>query len=204
MSKAEVTGILLAVLVATAIMDRSHDTVRFSSPNDEASTNREGSTQSKQAEASPNLAEVAQKFTAVIRSGSPLELLDYWSDDGVTFGVDADPVSKEQFRKQVERKASLFCFFFDSDCFRKQINDARRRANKGGGAGVLYSYRDLLTKAKSVTPKVSQRKDGDGPVGDLKIRIENGDSLKGNEQTALEFAFAFEKGNWKLTSVIYN
>lgn len=81
---------------------------------------------------------------------------------------------------------------------------ARRRVNKGDHSGVVYSYRDLLTKAKSATPRVSQRVEAGGPIGDLKIHIENGDGLRGNEQIALEFVFALEKGNWKLTSVIYN
>ena len=58
--------------------------------------------------------------------------------------------------------------------------------------------------AKTVTPRVVQGKEAGVLTGELKIRIENGDNLKGNEQTDLEFAFVLEKETWKLTSVIYN
>jgi hypothetical protein len=150
------------------------------------------------------LEETTQKFILAIRGGSPLELLGYWSDDGVSFGVDGDPVSKQQYREQVKQKGDLFCLFFDSGCLRRWANAARGGSSKRGANAVLYSYRDLLTQSKAATPKVSQRKEAGISAGDLKIRIENGDNLKGNEQTELEFAFALEKGTWKLTSVIYN
>jgi hypothetical protein len=151
-----------------------------------------------------NLDARIRNFLSILRSGSPTDLLDYWSEDGVTFGVDSDPVSKEQFRKQIERKVDVFCLLFDSGCLRSHIRQAQRRANKPASTATAYSFRELLTKAQNTTSKVVQRKKGDELFGDLRIRIENGDALRGNELNQLEFAFALEKGCWKLTSVIYD
>jgi hypothetical protein len=173
-------------------------------PRAESNANHSNSRVFAGPDATPSFEDTTQEFILAIRQGSPLELLGYWSDEGVSFGVDGDPVSKQNYRDQVKQKGDLFCLFFDSDCLRHWANTARGGHGKRIANAVLYSYRDMLTQAKSATPKVSQRKEGGISVGDLKIRIENGNKLKGNEQTELEFAFALEKGTWKLTSVIYN
>lgn len=153
----------------------------------------------------PSLDETVQRFIHSIRDGSsPFELLEFWSDDGVTFGVDADPISKEQYREQIKKRGYAFCFLFDSVCLRRYDAILRKRSGKHSRGAVLYSYRDLLKMAKTVTPRVVQGKEARVLTGELKIRIENGDNLKGNEQTDLEFAFVLEKETWKLTSVRYN
>jgi hypothetical protein len=146
----------------------------------------------------------AQQFIAAIKGGKPLDLLPFWSDAGVTFGIDGDPVSGAQFKKDVEHKGDLYCFFFDTDCLRKRDDEMRRKAKAPARKNTLYSYQELLIKSKTTVVKVSQHRDAGTLVGNVRVPLENGEALKGNTQTELRFVFTPDHDSWKLTSVQYD
>ncbi len=152
---------------------------------------------------SAGLRDTAQKFLTVIEKGQPLDLLNFWSASGVVLGVDFEdhPVSKSVFREQVRKKEGLYCSFFDSACLTELRKASRRKANKGPATNPDYSYRDLLSSARTKTVRVSARREGETLTGYVTVRIENGEMTKSNTSTQLDFTFVSEAGSWKLAEI---
>lgn len=151
-----------------------------------------------------DLTTAAQKFLEAIKNGSPLDLLPFWSEAGVTFGIDGDAVSVTQFKNDVEHKGDLYCLFFDTKCRRQRDDEVRRRAKARPRKNPLFSYQELLTKSKTDGVKVSQYRDAGTVIGNVRVLLENGEAPKGNTQTELSFVFTPEHSQWKLTSVNYD
>jgi hypothetical protein len=204
-----VTAVMVAMAALSApkspaFSPDDHLTAKLAGRKEAGVSNDATQSERVRGKASADLRETAQNFITAIKAGVPLDLLSYWSDRGVTFGVEGEPVSKAQFRRLVARRVDLFCFFFDTDCLRKEDEAARRRAGRKSEATHLYSYRDLLNKAKRTELQVSKRKEAGYELGDVTVQIENGANLLGNRQRELEFTFTLEHGVWKLANVIYN
>lgn len=67
-----------------------------------------------------NLPGVAQKLITVIEEGEESELAEFWSYSGVSCGVDGAVVDKRMLLRRLQQKMDLYCFFFDTECLRKQ------------------------------------------------------------------------------------
>jgi hypothetical protein len=151
-----------------------------------------------------NLKPTVQRFLAAIKGGKPLDLLPFWSDDGVAFGIDGDPVSKAAFQKDVERKGCLYCFFFDTDGLRKRDDEMRQRAKAQPRDNPLYSYKELLVKFMTDAVEVSQHREAGIIIGNVRVPLENEKPSKSKTQTELRFTFSLEHDAWRLTAVEYN
>lgn len=197
-------GILLVLLGVAVVVFRSPNVRELFKSKKQEDSHAIKPAQAKRINSPVHLDETANKVSSVIRGGAPLDLLAYWSDAGVGFEPDATPLSSEQFRKQIEQKTGYYCILFDSDCLRKEDREARLHAHMGESTKILYSYRDLLGKAKSVKTRIFEDEKDGSFTGQVNFRVENGEELKGNENQEFDFIFAFEKENWKLVSVIHN
>jgi hypothetical protein len=143
------------------------------------------------------------KFLFAIRDGKPLELLAFWSADGVAFGIDGDSVSKVAFRKDVDRKGYLYCFFFDTDCLRKRDDEMRQKGKAQPRGNPLCSYKDLLVGFSTDTVKAFPHREAGILVGDVLVQLEKAKNPQGNTQTELRFTFVLEHDAWRLTAVQY-
>jgi hypothetical protein len=154
--------------------------------------------------AKENLSAVADKLIAVVQDGKESELLEFWSHSGVSFGVDGAVVGKRTLLRQLQQKQDLYCFFFETDCMRKQDEEQRRAAKAPPRKDALYSYRDLLRRASAKELKVSEYKDHGALLGRVLVNLTMNEKISGERKRALEFIFANENGRWKLTSVPYD
>jgi len=161
------------------------------------------SAQSKPVDSSAGLQDAAQRLLNLIESGSPMDLLNFWSESGVTLGVDFEdhPISKSAAREQLKEKSGLYCSFFDSECLTNLVNESRRKAHRATPATRAYSFRDILSNARSKTVRASVRREGDTLAGYVTVRIENGETTKFNTKTELTFTFVSEAGQWKLAEI---
>jgi len=150
-----------------------------------------------------DLSTTFHRFLELIETGETRQLPDFWSNSGVTFGVDGALIGRRQVITQLQKKLDLYCFFFDTACLRKQDDEKRRAAKAPPRKNPLYSYRDLLRAAKSREFKVSQGRDADVLVGHVQVILTSGENVEGDKRKILEFIFANENGKWKLTSVPY-
>ena len=151
-----------------------------------------------------NLPEVAQKLITVIEDGEESKLAEFWSHSGVSFGVDGAVVGKRTLLRQLQQKMDIYCFFFDTECLRKQDDEQRRAAKAPPRKNPLYSYRELIRGASSKEVKVSEYNDHDVLVGRVLVNLTMNEKILGARQRVLEFTFAKENGKWKLTSIPYN
>lgn len=154
--------------------------------------------------AKENLSAVADRLIAVIQDGKESELLEFWSHSGVSFGVDGAVVGKRTLVRQLQQKGDLYCFFFETDCLRKQDNEQRRAAKAPPRKDALYSYRDLLRRASPKELKVSEYKDRGALLGRVLVNLTMNEKIPGERKRVLDFTFANENGRWKLTSVPYD
>jgi len=154
--------------------------------------------------AKENLSAVADRLIAVIQDGKESELLEFWSHSGVSFGVDGAVVGKRTLVRQLQQKGDLYCFFFETDCLRKQDNEQRRAAKAPPRKDALYSYRDLLRRASPKELKVSEYKDRGALLGRVLVNLTMDEKIPGERKRVLDFTFANENGRWKLTSVPYD
>ena len=153
--------------------------------------------------AQESLSEAAQKLTAVIEEDKESELPGFWSNSGVSFGVDGAVIAKRALLKQLQQKQDLYCFFFNTDCLRKHDEEQRRAANAPPRKVSLYSYRDLLRGASSKEVKVSEYREHGLLLGRVLVNLSMNEDISGERRRVLEFTFAKESGRWKLTSVPY-
>jgi hypothetical protein len=154
--------------------------------------------------AKENLSAVADKLIAVVQDGKESELLEFWSHSGVSFGVDGAVVGKRTLLRQLQQKQDLYCFFFETDCMRKQDEEQRRAAKAPPRKEALFSYRDLLRRASAKELKVSEYKDHGALLGRMLVNLTMNGKISGERKRVLEFIFANENGRWKLTSVPYD
>ena len=171
-----------------------------------ASYKQQSTDHPKQLESNPkeNLSDVAQKLITVIEEGQESKLAEFWSHSGVSFGVDGAVVGKRTLLKQLQQKMDLYCFFFDTECLRKQDEEQRRAAKAPPRKHPLYSYRELIRGASSKELKVSEYNDHGVLLGRVLVNLTMDEKTPGVRQRVLEFTLAMENGKWKLTSVPYD
>ena len=159
-----------------------------------------------QLESNPNenLSGVAQKLITVIEEGEESKLAEFWSQSGVSFGVEGAVVGKRALLRQLHQKMDTYCFFFDTECLRKQDDAQRRAAKAPPRKNTLYSYRELIRGASSKEVKVSEYNDHGVLLGRVLVNLTMNEKIPGVRQRVLEFTFAKENEKWKLTSVPYN
>jgi hypothetical protein len=113
-------------------------------------------------------------------------------------------VGKWTLHSQLQQKRDLYCFFFETDCLRKQDEEQRRAAKAPPRKDALYSYRDLLRRASSKELKVSEYKDHGALLGRVLVNLRMNEKIPGERKRVLDFTFANENGRWKLTGVPYD
>ena len=146
----------------------------------------------------------AQEFAALLETGKSADLGHWISREGVSIGVDTDPISVTLVQQQVGEQKGIFCLLFDTECLRKNDREKRKQAHAASLDRSLYSYWDLLRKSRSKKLDTYEQQTPTGHVGRLTIRIENGDQIKDNETLEMEFMFVPEGDSWKLSAILFD
>ena len=192
--------LLWSVLASTALLIGAGSKANGSRDLPQVGTER--SAFGQRSASNGDLSDTAHEFVAIVESGEPSRLPDFWSKSGVTFGVDGAVISRQRVVRQLQQRLDLYCFFFDITCLREQDDEQRRAAKAPPRKDVLYSYRDLFRNAKSKDFKLDQDRDGGVLIGHVRVTVTSDETAVAGKRV-VEFIFANENGQWKLTSVPY-
>jgi hypothetical protein len=151
------------------------------------------------------LAETGEKIILALRGEKPSDILGLWSSTGVTVGVDGPTVSKSQARTEFESKKNLYCFLFDTRCLQKEDEQDRKKAGLDARPNSLKSYRELLLQTPCPKVETHVTRHGQSWSGQLRILVIGGQKATPDEaKSPLEFLFALEDGQWRLTAILYD
>jgi len=142
------------------------------------------------------LDDVVDRFIGILQSGAPEDFLSLASKEGVSFGIDSDPIPCATLLMQVRQRRGVYCFIFDTDCLRKETIAEWNKAKHSGNIQQIISLREAVRSASSRKINVS-------PEGSVSWKL----NLDGNPAASLinmtTFGFALEQNMWKLTSIEY-
>jgi hypothetical protein len=149
----------------------------------------------------------AEELVKLIEKRDSAGLLKRFSEQGTSFIGTAYVPSEvslipDKIRQDFEGKRSVYCLFFDSECFRKEDSEERTRQNGRPLKGSLKSIFELLSSASEkrfVTYDISAQ---NGKVSVL-LSKRTPDTARVGED-ALNFYLRLEGGLWKLRNIEYN
>jgi hypothetical protein len=102
-------------------------------------------------------------------------------------------------------KKNLYCFLFDTRCLQKEDEQDRKKAGLGARPNTLKSYRELLLQAPSPKVEAHVTRQGQSWSGQLRVFVTGGQKATPDEAIPpLEFLFALEDGQWRLTAILYD
>lgn len=150
------------------------------------------------------LTEEGNRMILTLRTGQPSDILSLWSSTGVTLGVDGPTVSKSRARMEFAAKKNLYCLLFDTRCLQKEDEQERKKAGLNARPNGLKSYRELLLQDPSPKVETHVTRQGQSWTGQLRIFPTGGQKASSDEAISpLEFLFALEGGQWRLTAILY-
>lgn len=133
----------------------------------------------------------AHRLVTVLEKGTPEELVNLLSIDGVQFGTDSPPTSLSEIRFEIAHKDGVFCELFDTSCLRDE-------ALRYGETGTLYtSLRQRIRESSSWSIRTFVRSPNQGSVV-LELRYLSGFRNSDVLIEGVYFDFEREEAEWKL------
>jgi hypothetical protein len=137
-----------------------------------------------------------QKFVVILQNGDTEGFLGIASHEGISFGIDSDPIPFRKIESQIHQKRGVYCFLFDTACLRREELQEWKKAKHSGNIKGIISLREALQSASSKKINVS-------PEGWVSWKL----GLEGNPAADIingtTLGFALEHGDWKLGEVQY-
>jgi hypothetical protein len=145
----------------------------------------------------PDLKGSVEQLILVLESGRPEDFSELVSREGVCLGVDCELTSLEEIKTEIQGKQGSYCELFDSICLRMELRARWRKAKKEQIEEVL-SFRDMFKAG--VGRDVEIQNNGSAHILIHYKDLSNGGKF-GFRPEEMDFAFAKEDGNWKLTAM---
>jgi hypothetical protein len=143
----------------------------------------------KEADTTP-VSTLEHDFFGAIRDGNTEKFLSYIPERGINIGPEVKPASRSELQQQLLAHRGVYCKLFDSSCIDAPIKlDASARA---------CSYRELLTKSKSVRTAATETTRNGVQQAILVARIENDQCP---HDKLIDFIFNLHADGWKLFSL---
>ena len=150
------------------------------------------------------LEQSAVDLIGILEKREPAALLDIISKRGVVFGLEPPPIQWDEVRRQFAQKRGTYCLLFDSECARKEDAAARKKAGAPDRKEPLYSYREMFRLFQKRSMRVSVSGSPRGWGGQVTITfLPMAENESEGQPELINFLFAYERGQWKLTAIVY-
>jgi len=146
-----------------------------------------------------------REIISILETGKPEDLLQHLSRGGLTVGIDALPTDPATIRKQFEDHKLLYCFFFNTDCYRREADAARKKAGAKPTDVALYSVRDIFRSHLQKQRILSGLRRQDTKwLGSISVVLNPDAKYKFDPSNVVALGFTKEASEWKLSFVDYN
>ncbi len=136
-----------------------------------------------------SLQETDDRLFATLRDGDPQDLLPLFSSSGTVFEIDGPAIPSVVLERTFAKKKSYYCWFFDTNCMRKEDNEMRKKAGAPPSSVEHLALRDKIRRYPDRQFKVLLNLRDKEPLG--KISMEH-----------FEFLLDLENGRWKIVNVL--
>jgi hypothetical protein len=135
-----------------------------------------------------SLQETADKIFSILKSGSPDDLLPFFSQSGTVFEIDGPSEPKTLIEKAFKTRSSYYCLFFDTRRLRVEDEKWRKDVRARPSSGDLYSLRDQINRGSEEKFNVVLNAQSNQPLGQISIR-------------SFRLLVALENGKWRIVNV---
>lgn len=135
---------------------------------------------------------VVKQFVMALKDYDVETLTQQFSNSGVVFGIESDPISLQIIRKRMKKNEQLYCLFFDTRCLRWDPSFQKQ-----------YSLRDSLLKGKAHHWQAAINQQSQPTLGEVRLFVEGNAERSQTGDEFCNLTYKFENGAWKIREVLF-